>query len=292
MKIYLVPVPKLLRPTNLPFPYPKYSYDWGVEQDFELSVRHSHALVSNPDLATHHYLPVYWTRYWVQNDYGKKGVEELNSGLATLNLDEKKLFTVCQYDDGPLTNLNFGRGLFLASRKTELGIDIPVIASPFPNYLSNPTYKRRLISFDGRISTHVIRQQMVKELSNLDGVYLNDRNISARAYYRSLASSYVALAPRGYGGSSFRFFEAMQVATVPALIGDIDTRPFKEFIDWNEISFYGESPLEIYKQVVQCSKSHLQRMGELAQKVYKEQLMFGKWTNLMWQHLMMETEIN
>jgi len=291
VRIFVVPVPKFLRPVQLPFAYPKYSYDWGVEQDFDFAVRRSSTRVLDPKLATHHYLPVYWTRYWVQNKYGKEGIEELELELKQLDFDERKLFTVCQYDDGPLVDLDFGKGLFLSSRKTELGQDIPLIASPFPKMLAIGNVKNTLLSFQGRVSTHTLRVRMMEDLEHLPGVVIRDQITSTRSYYKSLTSSYVALAPRGYGGSSFRFFEAMQVATVPALIGDLDTRPFKEFINWGEISFYAESAIELYAQVTKYSNNDLLEMGKNAQKVFWEQLAFSKWTKLLWQQLLF-AEIN
>jgi hypothetical protein len=286
VRIYVVPVPKLLRPDHLPFPYPSYSHDWGVEQDFDFAVRRSSARVLSPDLATHHYLPVFWTRYFVQNNYGKEGLSELNLALKEMRLDQNKLFTICQYDDGPLIDLDFGKGLFLASRKTEMGKDVPLLASPFPRFIGMRADKNSLLSFTGRTTTHEIRQKMVKEIGHLPGVAISTHANSTRAYYKSLLSTHVALAPRGYGGSSFRFFEAMQIATVPALIGDLDTRPFKQTINWDEISFFAESSAELYEQVSNCSKERLYLMGELAQKVYWEKLAFGRWTSQLWLQLL------
>ncbi len=292
VRIYVLPIPKFMRPDRSPFAYPKYSQDWGVEQDFELAVLNSPTRVFNPEDATHHYLPVYWTRYWVQNNYGKTGMRELMSSLEVMNVNEAKLFTVCQYDDGPLVDLNFGRGLYLASRKSEKGNDIPLLASPFPKMYFTQGRKTKVLSFDGRISTHPVRQRMLEEIGHLPGVQISDQVNSTRAYYKSLTSSYVSLAPRGYGGSSFRFFEAMQVATVPALIGNLDTRPFKEFVNWDEISFFAESPTVLYEKVTSCSLEMLQEMAEKAHDVYWDKLAFGKWTVLMWQKLLLSSEID
>ena len=290
IRLFVVPVPEFLRPKQSPFHYPKYSRDWGVEQDIDFAIRRLPARVFNPDEATHHFLPIFWTRYWVQNKYGKEGMDQMRAELDRLKLDEEKLFTVCQYDDGPSVDLFFGKGLFLASRQTELGEDIPLLATPLPKMIQTRKPKRILLSFSGRTSTHEIRTKMMEELGNLPSVKISNQNISTRAYYQALISSYIALAPRGYGGSSFRFFEAMQVATVPALIGNLDTRPFKEYIDWNEISFYSESPEDLYAQVAKYSNRDLIEMGEKAQKVYWEQLKFGRWTRLIW-HQLLDAEV-
>lgn len=81
----------------------------------------------------------------------------------------------------------------------------------------------------------------------------------------------------GYGGSSFRFFEAMQLGIVPFLIGDIDTRPFKKFINWGKVSFYSNSVSDFTNVLNSSTKSDLLSMGKRAEMVWKEQLTYQKW---------------
>ena len=277
ISIWRIPTPEFLRPMESPFRYPSYSKDWGVEQDFDQFICKSSFIAADPKSASHHYLPIYWTRYWLLNSYATFGKNELESYIKSISIDESKLFTVCQYDDGPLCELRFGKGLFLASRKNpSIGIDIPLLASRIPTLPYRPK-KRYLMSFAGRFDTHPIREELRKQCTNNIDIFVSTKRLHVLAYARLLQQSYVALCPRGYGGSSFRFFEAMQLGVVPCLIGDIDTRPFKEEIDWAAVSFYFQDPKEAITAIQSIEKSELARMGRLAKRIYESKLCFPNW---------------
>ena len=280
LRIYRIPVEPHLLPKKAPFRYPSYSKDWGVEQDFSNFLAGSDFVTEDKDSATHHYLPIFWTRYWVKNNYGKVGVAELNSYLDSLGLDESKLFTICQYDDGPLIDLNFGKGLFLSSRKTEgLGQDIPLIASDLPKIWTRK--KKYLMSFAGRFDTHPIRMELREAASKHISVHIAEQQLNSRRFAALLQASLVVLCPRGYGGSSFRFYEAMQSGSVPCLIGDIDTRAFKSQIPWDKISFYFKTPGEAMSAIEKMNFNSLQEMGLLAKDYYNKFLKLGTWNNLL-----------
>jgi hypothetical protein len=97
--------------------------------------------------------------------------------------------------------------------------------------------------------------------------------------------SYIALCPRGYGGSSFRFYEAMQLGVVPLLIGDIDTRPFKPFLDWDHLSLYARSVDKALGVLDSYTTDELLQFGERARRVWKERLTFGKWCRYVFKEL-------
>ena len=62
-------------------------------------------------------------------------------------------------------------------------------------------------------------------LFNLQDIFINET-----------INSKFALAPRGYGRSSFRFFEIFKLKTVPVYIwDDIEWLPFKEVIDYSKL---------------------------------------------------------
>jgi len=281
LKIFKVAVPPYLLPKKAPLRYPSYSKDWGVEQDFLKYLENSHYLTADKDEASHHYLPIFWTRYWVQNNYGQNGVEELNLILNSLELDESRLFTVCQYDDGPLIDIKFGKGLFLSSRKTEdLGKDIPLIASDLPR-LWTKKKKKYLMSFAGRFDTHSIRMDLKSAAVGNINVQIANNPLNSRQFTALLQESLVVLCPRGYGGSSFRFYEAMQAGSVPCLIGDIDTRAFKVQIPWDKISLYFKTPREAIESIESMDPFLLEQMGLLAKIYYSDYLKLGRWNDLL-----------
>jgi len=273
MKIFILQVDKKFQPDKLPFPYPSYNSEFGVEQDF-LSY-----LENNPNLVTldeseadWFYLPIFWTRWHVNHNYASECLQELQNEVSKFESD--KIFTVCQYDDGPVVDL--GNALiFYASRKEKEGLDIPLLASDLP-YNHNVVSERYLASFVGRLSTHPVRSQMAELLKNRNDINIVDGNCGIDFFINQMLESRIALCPRGYGGSSFRFFEAMQLGTVPMLIGDIDTRPFKNWVNWSECSFYLEDVNKINEFLDVVKNVDLNLMGENARMVRKE-LGYGKW---------------
>lgn len=303
MKIYILPVDKKFQPEKQANIYPPHNDDFGVEQDFyKYLLNNKDLLTDNKDEADWHYLPVYWTRWHVNHGYGKEGLGELQKETDKILINSKKTFTICQYDDGPMVDLK-GATIFLSSRKVTEGIDIPLLSNVHKS--SEGLNKKYLTSFIGNIGSHSIRPKMADALKNIEGVYIFDshkkRNFLSQKlmqiyfsflfgnrtkfFIQKTLQSYVSLCPRGYGGSSFRFFEAMQLGVVPFLVGDIDTRPFKSFIDWDKISFYTNDPKNIVDIIHSVDENKLIEMGKEAKKVYEEKLAYQKWCPLVFEEL-------
>ena len=276
MKIHILNIDKRTQPNKQGFSYPRHNKDYGVEQDFlDYLLSNKSLIASRPEDADWHYLPVYWTRWHLNHNYGAEGVEDLQRHVDAAIIDDARTFTVCQYDDGPLVNI--GRTVqFLASRKTEHGVDIPLLCKSH----RKPWFKEKKVyraSFLGRLSTHPIRQEMASALEQRSDVLIRDRGIGTRAYVKMVLQSYLALAPRGYGGSSFRLFEAMQLGVPPVLIGDIDTRPFKEFLPWGDVSFYVDDVKELSELLDNKTDDELLAMGERAAALYNNHLTYQNW---------------
>jgi hypothetical protein len=275
MKIYLLKVGDIFQPKSQIFVYPKSNIDFGIEQDFHNFLKKSNFLVNDPQKADWHYLPVYWTRWHLNHDYGRTGLLELIELVDKVIIDDKKTFTVCQYDDGPLVGLGETK-LFLASRKSSEGFDVPLLSKLHRKPIFKPS-KHFKASFVGRLSTHPIRTIMSSVLSDREDVIVLDEEFSSEKYVEFILKSYIALAPRGYGGSSFRFFEAMQLGIVPLLIGDIDTRPFKKFLPWDDVSIYVDNPDCLIDALNKWNIMDLKIRGTRASEFYKHHLGYGKW---------------
>jgi len=56
----------------------------------------------------------------------------------------------------------------------------------------------------------------------------NFLNITSRSIF--------SLCPRGYGRSSFRLYEVMQLGSIPVFVYDEKWTPFEDEIDWSEFS--------------------------------------------------------
>ena len=275
MKIYILKVPSKLQPAKKITKYPKHNKDYGVEQDFlKYLTKHQKLITDDPSKAKWHYLPIYWTRWHVNHNYGNNGTEELQKIVNNTIIESKKTFTICQYDDGPVVNL-YSTKLFLASRKSYHGIDIPLLCSEHKIPFIIPK-KRYLASFMGRISTHVCRKSMYDLLCDDPKYRVYDGDFETNKFTKEIISSYVALCPRGYGGSSFRFYEAMQLGVVPLHIGDLDVRPFKKWINWGKCSIYVKDANQIKKTLDTYDQIRLLEMGRQAKIIYHSEIKYGK----------------
>lgn len=284
MKIHILKTSHGTRPDTQAFKYPLHNADYGVEQDFlDYLQKNRHLTTEDASEACWHYLPIYWTRWHLNHGYGNSGLAELQYQIDSSILDDAKTFTVCQYDDGPLAEVG-KTVLFLSSRKAASGIDIPLLSTAH----RKPFFRRRkkyLASFTGRLDTHRLRQEMSEALKGRPDVYLYDGNKGPNFFVDAMLHSHLALCPRGYGGSSFRLYEAMQLGTVPLLVGDIDTRPFRKFLAWDRFSFYAPTVAGIGPILDRCNIPDLREMASQAMLTYRADLCFGKWCKFVLKEL-------
>lgn len=276
MKVFVLPVPDVLQPGSQPFAYPAHNDDYGVEQDFlRWLTEQDSLLTSSAQDADWHYLPVFWTRWHLNHDYGREGIHELAVLVQSALRDDARTFTVCQYDDGPGVPLGAAR-LFLASRKGEAGEDVPLLASRHRLPVL-PRRKVHLASFVGRLATHPVREELARAVAGLPRVLVLDGDHGTKRFVEVTLRSLVALAPRGYGGSSFRFFEAAQMGVVPLLVGDLDTRPFKSSLDWGAASLYAPDGPTAAALLRDVEPADLRQMGARARRLWEEDLTYGRW---------------
>jgi len=279
VKIFVLPVPPELQPQSTVFAYPAHNKgSYGIEQDFLRFLEQNPGFVTNrPGVADWHYLPIYWTWYHWNHSHGKTGLEFLQQQVLERTLNEDRTFTICQDSAGPLVDL--GRITKFFSSRRGKSFDVPLLVYPYKTPSPKPR-KKWLASFVGRLGTYpTIRFEMQCLLGKRDDTDIRGSVKSLGFFVNQMLQSYIALSPRGYGPTSFRFYEAMQLGIVPLLISDIDTRPFKAFLDWDQMSFYASSAEEAEDILNSFSSSveKLLQMGELAQVVWYQDLAFGKW---------------
>lgn len=285
MKIYIPFVNPILQPDTRGVSLPPGNDDWDVEVDFyNYLCQHNELLTSKKVEADWYYLPVFWNRYYIVNDWGNKGLELLsrcvNESLA--GLDGKRIFTVCEYDLFALSpQIDLRGGLVMCSSKRGDGrfIDIPLLRSR--HNLSN-TRKWLLASFVGNTQTDGIRMDMEAACQSIPDVLCNHTFKDPQLWAQMVESSYIALCPRGQGASSFRFYEAMQLGTVPMHIGAPDVRPFKNQFEWDGYSLYAPTIQDMLNLLVEWrgKRGTLLTMGNHAKYVYDTFLSYGKWPEL------------
>lgn len=282
MKFFMPEVPEKFRPDFSLLRYPKYSIDWGIEQDFErFLLSKPRLLTDSPEEADFVFLPVYWTRYHINNGFGSRGLPALSEFVNGFSQFGRRLLLICQYDDGPLVDVG-NSTLYLGSRKSERGRDAPLLASTF----SGPRFagrRMRRATFAGNLKTHSIREQLNEYSRGLSDsiLYVEERNLNARDYFRLLRTSAIAIAPRGYGGSSFRFFEAISAGAVPWLIGERDVRPFQTQIPPDTYSYFSptiEHFMEAFERFDWLSYPAKRRVvSHVARKKFR----FQAWADLL-----------
>lgn len=184
------------------------------------------------------YLPVFWTSWYVNNNYGndKKAIANLQEYLNMLD-KSKKYFTVLQYDDGILNDLSGFDIKVFGSGGGRIDFPIPLICKPHPFEFA--LRKDTFASFIGS-NSHPIRRTMTNLFR---GRYKIPRgHLKIHEYCELMARSTFALAPRGYGQSSFRICEALQYGAIPVYIsdhwivpGDIDFNEYGVLIHNDEI---------------------------------------------------------
>lgn len=189
------------------------------------------------------YIPIFWTN--LQNHPAFQQMKEKYQVLLDLALKKMppttKYFTIVQHDDGPQLQLPKDTIVFGACTGT---IPLPLIYEDTSNYLkeySKNNSKTFLLSFIGSY-THPIRRDLVQLLATKKDIYWYTKDIwtpsvpekDAELFIERTLQSKFCLAPRGYGRSSFRFFEAMQLDTIPVYVwDDIEWLPYKELLDYS-----------------------------------------------------------
>lgn len=157
----------------------------------------------------------------------------------------KKYFTICQYDDGILGDrggghydidcIVFGAGGYG---------DIPIPLVCDEHHHKEVKWKKYLASFLGSFRTEAtefpIRPQIAKVLGDNDAFLIEDSYGKGREalerFVNVTASSYFTLCPRGYGKTSYRLYEAMQLGSVPVYISDEHWLPFTKYLSWSDFA--------------------------------------------------------
>lgn len=226
--------------------YPPFKNGFYLEEYFLNKIQHE-----NPEMRRK-YIPALWTNFQIEGWFNSRKNEmqtELNTWFSQ-NPSENGYFTIVQHDDGPLLKLPKDTIVYGACSGD---ITIPLIYEDKNNTLENyprKTFNEKniLCSFVGNItSNHVqpnVRQEMFNKLTNKSNFHLINSGGWTPSVNKNLQNIFIettinskfALAPRGYGRSSFRFFECFKLGTIPIYIwNDINWSPFQNVIDYNKL---------------------------------------------------------
>ena len=287
MKIYRIDVKPEFRPSIQNFVWPpqnrRAGWDFGVEQSFDnWLLAHPDLLCDQPVDADWCYAPGYWNRYFINtpdaDGHWGGGVEALAEEVYRCRQFGDRVFTISEADERVLhPQVDWGdMVMFCASRRqASKDIDIPLLAAPHVVPKNLPP-KKYLACFLGNLATDGIRMQMREALEHRMDCRIEHANYGDDYYAMTILESYIALAPRGQGAASFRFFEAMNLGVVPLYVSDLDCRPFQKWLGWDFCSLWTKDASSLNAMLDSYDKQALLRMGEMAKRTYDDHLAYGK----------------
>lgn len=198
------------------------------------------------------YIPALWTNFQIEGWF-RHNQNEMQHALnewVDENPSENGYFTIVQYDDGPLLQMPNNTIIYGACSGD---IPMPLIYQDNNNTLINSpkkTFREKMVlcSFVGNITSNSIQPNVRKimfdtfmnnylfKMINSGGWTHSVNDNLQKIFIDITVNSKFALAPRGYGRSSFRFFECFLLGTIPIYIwNDKNWLPFQNIIDYEKL---------------------------------------------------------
>lgn len=244
MPIQILELPKQFRPKTS-ITYPPFKCGRYMEEFFYEYVLEKRDIIDTDYI----YIPIFWTN--LQNHPGFKSQKRnyeiiLETALKRCPVTAK-FFTVVQHDDGPQLKMPPDTNMLVFGACTG-DIPLPLIYEDMKNTLRNIqsiSPKCFIASFVGS-NTNNIRKAICNTLApHKSDIFLSINELWTPSITESAADLFIektlaskfCLAPRGYGRSSFRFFEAMLLDTIPVYFwDDKEWLPYKEHIDYSKFA--------------------------------------------------------
>ena len=228
-------------------------------------------------------IPVHWTavyNYKAKEGFGK---DTPNGKLRNLlqeylnSLDPTdEYFVVCTHDDAPSEKLPPNTKVFAAGgNASKIDVAIPLTCGPHTNI--NDKLKTIPISFVGSV-THNIRYKLLNEINQKPGVFINAMNWSEniaqdkiKLFKEVTETSIFSLCPRGYGATSYRLYEAMQLGAIPVYISNKHLLPWSDELDWKKFCVIVEEKeiLGITNRLLNFKSRIVRNMQEELMTVWK-----------------------
>lgn len=199
------------------------------------------------------YIPALWTNIQCEPSFYYKKDELQNSLNEWIinNPSENGYFTIVQHDDSVMLSLPQDTIIFGACSGH---LPIPLIYEDINNTLikipkKQFNDKKILCSFVGTLTTN---KNVIPDVRKTLSIYFNNNEnfkiinstiwtpnvdkINQDVFINTTIDSKFILAPRGYGKSSFRFYEAFLLGSIPIYIwNDEEWLPFKDVINYDKL---------------------------------------------------------
>ena len=208
------------------------------------------------------YLPCYWTNYYVSKGHATEDMSDLQEELNALPRD-RSYFTICQWDDGILQDIS-DLDIFIYGQGGYGDYAIPLNCIPHGSHPTKFDLKPNLASFVGSIAgRHPVREKMAKVLAKEKDILIEDRMGKGTFYKftKAMHESKFALCPRGYGKTSFRICEALEVGVIPVYIYDEPWIPFEDILPFGA---YG----------IKCRIDNIENLPEMMRSIVADKDLF------------------
>jgi hypothetical protein len=220
-----------------------------------------------------YFIPVAWSSCYINSKDAPQ--TELQQLLLSLDQDVE-YFIVSTHDDAPREILPKNTLAFSAGGNKG-NIPIPLIVSPIPT--NKVQEKKYLASFVGSL-THPLRQLLLQKHSNNSSFYFSCKQWTPEVskknvddFFDITSQSYFSFAPRGYGKTSYRLYEIMQLGVVPIYLSDQFWLPWKDEIDWKSICIFVNEKnidnIDIILKKELYSKEYYKKV-EIINKIYDQ----------------------
>ncbi len=221
------------------------------------------------------YIDVFWTNLQIRPKFRQlqPTIQKIVNEMYPDD-NNKQYFTVVQHDDGVLFKLPMGTRIYSAggNHVRPNHVPIPLIYEDRLQRLENLpklAFKDKdiLCSFVGSM-THSVRSHMRQTLTGIPGFELHfteqwNEMVTEEKQQRFVditRRSKFCLAPRGYGRTSFRFYEAFLLGAIPIYVwDDMEWLPYK---DIGEVVDYRKFCISIHVTELPKLEQILNRIGE------------------------------
>lgn len=193
---------------------------------------------NNPELVRR-YINVSWTNLYCNSQFKSipYNSNKLQDELINLPRDGQ-YFSIVQFDEGirqklPEDTLVFG------CCEGDIPIPLTYENDEFFSSIKKKSWDDKSVfcSFLGK-RTHIVRERIYNYVEQfVDYIYYQVTGTYNKNYYtETCVDSKFCLSPRGFGRSSFRFFEVLKFGSIPVYIwDDKDWLPFKDRIDYTKL---------------------------------------------------------
>jgi mannosyltransferase OCH1-like enzyme len=229
-------------------------------------------------------IPIFWTNVYIMEH---KGANKRRLIQPFLNaLPAGKYFSVSQHDDAVQEQLPEGTLSFEGGGNGN-GIPLPLICSKIPpasvaaqraGRIQREKEKDIFCSFVGSAS-HPIRDRIRETYANDSDFQLYMKHWTEDVPQEQLNffiditnRSKFSLCPRGYGAQSFRFYEIMQLDSIPVVVYDKKWLPFEDVIDYESFCVLvheAEIP-NLKNKLSQITDEQQQQMLKKGKKIYEK----------------------